>query len=110
MPDAFEDEMDRRQKLLIEKLAEIGVAVQVPISFGKVPGGPLGGALNFVWEDSSHVQTAAATDDEFMQIMLAEKEAEKIEREEQRKRDEAEAQAELMRLADGAFFEDDDDD
>lgn len=110
MTDPFEDEMDKRQKLLVEKLAEIGVTVQMPISFGKMPNGPVGGQLAFVWEDSSHVQIAAADDDAFMQIMMAEKEAEAVAREQQRKEAEAEAREELMRLAEGGFLDDDDDD
>lgn len=104
----FEDEMERRQQMIADKLAEIGIVVQMPVPFVKMPNGPLGGHIQFLWDDSSGVvQQAIAEDDVFAQIVQAEKEAEKEQREIARREAEAKALEDLAALADGL---DDDDD
>jgi hypothetical protein len=108
MSDPFEDEMEKRQKLIAEKLAEIGIAVQIPVQFLKIPGGPIGGQLAFTWDDTKQLNAALEADDEFAQIVAAEKEADRIAREEQVRKDEEQALLDLQRLADGVLEDDDD--
>jgi hypothetical protein len=108
MSDAFEDEMERRQKLIAEKLAELGITVQGPIPFMKIPQGPLGGQIPFTWDDTKPLQAALEADDEFAQIAAAVRAEELAEREEARKQAEAQAFADLQALT--ADDDDDDDD
>lgn len=108
MSDSFEDQMEFRQNLIVQKMAEIGIVVQVPVQFAKIPGGPIGGQLAFVWDDDSHVQQAADDMDEFTKIMLAEKENEKAQREAAIKEAELQALEDLQKLAEGDLGLDDD--
>lgn len=105
MSDAFDD-LEKMQELIAQKLGEIGITVQIPVSFAKIPGGPPVVQMQGIWEDTKPVQAAAEVQDEFMQIMMAEKEAEAVLREQQRKEAEAQALADLNKLA-GDFDDDD---
>jgi hypothetical protein len=105
MSDPFDD-IEKMQELVAQKLAEIGITVQIPISFAKIPGGPPIVQLQGIWEDTKPVEAAVEVQDEFMQIMLADKEAEKEQREAERKAAEAQALADLKKLA-GEFDDDD---
>lgn len=107
MSDDLEKELDHRQNLIVAKLAELGITVQLPVPFVKIPSGPIGGQISFVWEDSAPVQQALDDADEFTQMMNAQKEMDAAEREEQRKKDEATALEELAALADGLLDDDD---
>ena len=100
MSDPFEDEMERREKLVAEKLAELGITVQRPVSFMKLPGGPLAGQLAFTWDDTKPLQAAMEADDEFAQIAAAMREEEKQARLAEIARLEEEAKADLAALTD----------
>lgn len=106
MADDFEKELDRRQQMIAEKLAEIGIVVQLPIPFVKIPGGPIGGQIPFVWDDSTAVQQTMETDDEFAQIAAAMREEEVAERERARKEAEEQALKDLQALAEGSLDDD----
>ena len=102
--------MERRQKMIEAKLAEIGVSVQGPVQFVKIPHGPIGGQIAFIWDDTATLQAVTEQDDEFAQIAAAMRAEEAAEREAARLAAEEQARIDLERLADGILDDDDEDD
>lgn len=105
--DDLQKQLAAVEKLIDEKLQEAGVHLAAPVQFAQMQG-ELVVQMTGVVRDKSKLQQHTADNDAFMQIMQAEKEAER----EQKKIEEAEqariAQEELERLARGDFDEDDD--
>lgn len=103
MSDPF-DELDKLQDLIKDKLAEIGIDVQLPVQFAKHPSGPRIIQLAGVMDDTSKIQSTFEEQDAFAAIVEAEKAAEIEQKLEAEKTAAEKARADLARLA-----EDDDD-
>lgn len=95
----FADEMAKREQLVAQKLAEVGLQLQPGSRFLRLPDGSVGLEMSGIWIDDKALQTSTETQDEFEKLMAAEQEHEAAERARKRKEDEERARRELQKLA-----------